>query len=1072
MKLYILCPANRVTGGVELAHQLCDALNNNTSIDAYMWYMDIDNLTSESVVVDQCAPEEYAEYNTRCARDFFEIDRTENIIVFPEAYTGFMELIDKAQKVLWWMSVDGYINATREEDLEYLAENVALHLYQSYYAMEYVNRKIPGAKGLYLSDYINDEYGKALDVSANRDDIALYNPKKGYENLKPLIKKTSWLKWVPLSGMSRNEVISTMEHAKIYVDFGSHPGKDRIPREAAANGCCVITNKKGSAAFFKDVPIPDKYKFENPESCLDDIDNLLKEICNSFCEHQKDFHEYREMIIGEKEKFFEDVLRFADIIGAENKADKLTAEDIEEKKQFDTFVVITPRDCERLLNLYKRLADSIGYGKVIFVGASEIKEVLKKEKGLSEQVGTIDENTIISFDDVHKCIEKRMENILAGRKLPRGITGWYYQQFLKMQYANLCNDEYYMVWDGDTIPCRKLNMFHQESGKPYMDLKHEYHAEYFETMSVILPGLRKLIERSFISEHMLIKAEIMRAMIKEIERNDAIPGTKFWEKIINAIPEDKIQRSAFSEFETYGTYVALRYPDVYKLREWHSFRQGGNFFKIETICDRDFDWLAKDFDAISFEKGHEVREDNANLFDNPYYQEKLTPKQMLQAAQLEFKDGYKEVWADDLDAAKANVSQGSFNQGDDVVPESRLKYLDKDTYKIYEKLGDGLMTSNADQAFLCYENAEYLCADETDVKEISGKKLNLLESGQVSVNKVAIVILSYNNTYFIQRCIESIYTNCNMDSVLLVIFDNGSTDGTQQWLAKWGDEHDEALIILNEENLGFSAGNNAACQYIPEGYDVFYLNNDTRMPANALFWLRMGLYESGDIGGVGAMQSYAVPEQMEEVTFSAPEQFVEYGARHNIWMDNPLEEQVRLCGFAMLLRRRVYDETGGFDEAFNPGFLEDDDLSFRVRKLGHKLVVCHNSYIYHAGSQSFGKRSDTSELFDAHRKVFVDKWGFDSTIQGAMSFNELEFTKSLAGKGYTKDSEFSLLHIGCGCGNMLGRIHYMYPKAKLYGVEENDSARGYAISCICVVHTVEELPISLEKIDIVAENLG
>ncbi len=102
----------------------------------------------------------------------------------------------------------------------------------------------------------------------------------------------------------------------------------------------------------------------------------------------------------------------------------------------------------------------------------------------------------------------------------------------------------------------------------------------------------------------------------------------------------------------------------------------------------------------------------------------------------------------------------------------------------------------------------------------------------------------------------------------------------------------------------------------------------------------------------------------------------------------------------------------------------------------------------------------------------MDKWGFDSTIQGAMSFNELEFTKSLAGKGYTKDSEFSLLHIGCGCGNMLGRIHYMYPKAKLYGVEENDSARGYAISCICVVHTVEELPISLEKIDIVAENLG
>ena len=69
--------------------------------------------------------------------------------------------------------------------------------------------------------------------------------------------------------------------------------------------------------------------------------------------------------------------------------------------------------------------------------------------------------------------------------------------------------------------------------------------------------------------------------------------------------------------------------------------------------------------------------DNANFFDNPYYQEKLTAKQMLQAAQMEYKEGYKEVWESDKASAMANVSEGSFSGGSDVEPEDRLKYLDE-----------------------------------------------------------------------------------------------------------------------------------------------------------------------------------------------------------------------------------------------------------------------------------------------------------------------------------------------------------------------------------------------------------
>lgn len=57
------------------------------------------------------------------------------------------------------------------------------------------------------------------------------------------------LRWVPLIGMTTEEMRSCMSKSKVYIDFGNHPGKDRIPREAAISGCIVITGKRGAAAF-------------------------------------------------------------------------------------------------------------------------------------------------------------------------------------------------------------------------------------------------------------------------------------------------------------------------------------------------------------------------------------------------------------------------------------------------------------------------------------------------------------------------------------------------------------------------------------------------------------------------------------------------------------------------------------------------------------------------------------------------------------------------------------------------------------------------------------------------------
>lgn len=312
MKIYVVSSENRISGGPELAHQLCSAINRLSSIPAFMCYVSLD--PPYNMAVNAPTPEPYKVYNTTACTDFNEIDKPENIVVFPEGLTYSMQHIHNARIVLWWMSVDNYIESTHEENLPFIRDNVALHLFQSYYSMDYANRVLPEAKGIYLSDYINEEHGKFIYPASLRENIALYNPAKGYDQIKPLIQETSWLKWVPLVNLDLPHMILMMQVAKIYVDFGKHPGKDRIPREAAANGCCVITNKMGSASFEKDVPIPDSYKFETPSAQLKEIDALLHNICDNFEAHQKAMAPYRAFIAAEKEKFDQDTINFIDAL--------------------------------------------------------------------------------------------------------------------------------------------------------------------------------------------------------------------------------------------------------------------------------------------------------------------------------------------------------------------------------------------------------------------------------------------------------------------------------------------------------------------------------------------------------------------------------------------------------------------------------------------------------------------------------------------------------------------------------------------------------------------------------------
>lgn len=183
-----------------------------------------------------------------------------------------------------------------------------IFLSQSWYAYWYLQGK--HIESIYVTDYLNDEYMTA-DLSKPRKRQILYNPKKGLEVTKRIMAELPDEKFIPIENMTVTEIKSLMEESMLYIDFGNHPGKDRIPREAAMCGCCVITNREGSAAYYEDVSIPEPYR--NYVALSDYVNSFafvadrIRYVLNNYDLCVNDFDVYRENIRREKTQFKEGV---------------------------------------------------------------------------------------------------------------------------------------------------------------------------------------------------------------------------------------------------------------------------------------------------------------------------------------------------------------------------------------------------------------------------------------------------------------------------------------------------------------------------------------------------------------------------------------------------------------------------------------------------------------------------------------------------------------------------------------------------------------------------------------------
>ena len=343
----------------------------------------------------------------------------------------------------------------------------------------------------------------------------------------------------------------------------------------------------------------------------------------------------------------------------------------------------------------------------------------------------------------------------------------------------------------------------------------------------------------------------------------------------------------------------------------------------------------------------------------------------------------------------------------------------------YASLAALLEKENGRQAYLCYENALFYCRDEGQ-KAILEERLELLRRQGCGVPAAGIVILNYNLLEDLQNCVESIRDTSPESARQIIVVDNGSVDGSVPWMR----EQPDIRLRANTENAGFPRGCNQGVELADPDMDILLLNNDIIVCANALFWLRMGLYERDSIGCSGCVTNRAGNSQIVyDIGLNIPA-YQEYAEKNNIIQDNYLEEKIYLIGFAMLIRRTAMDRVGLLDERFSPGNYEDNDYGMRMLAAGYENVLVHNSFLVHLGSKSFLKRNDYGSVVARNARFFDRIYGKDVHnfvhLDGAVE-TSVNLTEHLP-------ENARVLGLNCGLGASLLHLQWLRPGLRVSGL--------------------------------------
>ena len=202
---------------------------------------------------------------------------------------------------------------------------------------------------------------------------------------------------------------------------------------------------------------------------------------------------------------------------------------------------------------------------------------------------------------------------------------------------------------------------------------------------------------------------------------------------------------------------------------------------------------------------------------------------------------------------------------------------------------------------------------------------------------LSVVIVNFNGARFLKAALDTILASNLSVPLEVIVVDNASQDASLDILNAY---RTRIRLICNSQNTGFAAANNQGVA-LASGDVVFLLNNDTLTPPDTCARLMQVLCANPTIGAIGPCLQNA--DGSRQTT----------GGLLGQWQYRKSEATSVsfLSGAAVMMRRALYLELGGFDEMFF-FYNEDLDLCKRIQKAGYLLCFLPTATLTHLGGQS------------------------------------------------------------------------------------------------------------------------
>jgi GT2 family glycosyltransferase len=249
------------------------------------------------------------------------------------------------------------------------------------------------------------------------------------------------------------------------------------------------------------------------------------------------------------------------------------------------------------------------------------------------------------------------------------------------------------------------------------------------------------------------------------------------------------------------------------------------------------------------------------------------------------------------------------------------------------------------------------------------------EAPLLGAGSASIVVVTHDGLPFTRLCLESLLAHTSGDFELVVV-DNGSADGTCDYLARLAGGDARVRVLLNGRNRGFAAACNEGLA-LARGEHLVLLNNDTMLAPGWLAGLLAHLYNP-EVGLVGPVTNRIGNEAEVETDYRTWGEFLALARERRLEHPGAWLEARTPAMFCLAMRRDAYLRLGPLDERYEVGLLEDDDYAERAREAGYQQRCVEDVLVHHFGEASFGRLfadGEHSRILRANQRRYAEKWG-------------------------------------------------------------------------------------------------